>query len=248
MAKIRGIKPDFWTDEKIVSLNISTRLFFIGIWNFCDDCGVFEWKPLELKMKIFPADNLDTKKALQELVRKKCIQKFDKDGKVYAVILNFQKHQRPDKRFLTFLFADEQAFISGLVVDTASSPRDHHDEGEGEGEGEGEVEGEVDITTNVVMEQAPRPDKRNPDINKMLEALKRKIGVDDFADSQRWARIYAKHCLSLMDSLGQNEFSRRLDIILNDSFKRKNCNKIKYVYGQIKGFIESKPNVVTIET
>lgn len=79
----------------------------------------------------------------------------------------------------------------------------------------------------------------NKEINKMIEALKQKIGIDDFADSQRWNRIYAKHCVTLLNKIGKDEFVRRLDIILADQFKHKNCNKIRYVYEQIKGFIES---------
>jgi len=76
----------------------------------------------------------------------------------------------------------------------------------------------------------------NVEINKTLEALKNKIGIDDFADSQKWQRIYGKHCFNLLGRLGQEEFVRRLDIILSDSFKRKNCNKIRYIYEQLKGF------------
>lgn len=30
MARIRTIKPDFWTDEKLVKLSMEARLFFIG--------------------------------------------------------------------------------------------------------------------------------------------------------------------------------------------------------------------------
>ena len=30
MARIRTIKPDFWTDEKVVELSAFARLLFIG--------------------------------------------------------------------------------------------------------------------------------------------------------------------------------------------------------------------------
>lgn len=80
----------------------------------------------------------------------------------------------------------------------------------------------------------------NKDINNMLTVLKLKIGIECFADAQKWARIYAKHCFNLMNKIGPEEFSRRLDVILEDKFKHNNCNKIKYVYEQVKGFIEPK--------
>lgn len=83
-----------------------------------------------------------------------------------------------------------------------------------------------------------KPIYGNKDINNMLIALKSKIGVEDFADSSQWARIYAKHCCNLMAKIGKDQFVYRLDVILKDDFKRKNCNKIKYVYGELKGFIE----------
>jgi len=86
----------------------------------------------------------------------------------------------------------------------------------------------------------PRPDLRDPDINNMLLALKAKIGISAFVDSAI-ERNMAKHCIGLMGKIGKDEFVRRLDSLLSDSFCAKNCNKIKYVYNNIKGFIE--PNV-----
>ena len=74
----------------------------------------------------------------------------------------------------------------------------------------------------------------NIEINKMLEALKEAIGIEDFADSRKWSRIYGKHCLSLMRKIGKDEFGGRLEAILTDNFKRKNCNRIKYLYGELK--------------
>lgn len=39
MARIRSIKPEFWTDGTNKRLTDACALFFIGIWNFCDDEG-----------------------------------------------------------------------------------------------------------------------------------------------------------------------------------------------------------------
>lgn len=38
--RIRSIKPNFWRDEEIVQLPLSTRLTFIGLWSYVDDNGV----------------------------------------------------------------------------------------------------------------------------------------------------------------------------------------------------------------
>ena len=39
--RIRTVKPEFWTDEKLVELPDSTRLFFVGLWMLSDDAGFF---------------------------------------------------------------------------------------------------------------------------------------------------------------------------------------------------------------
>jgi len=41
-GRIRSIKPEFWTDGKNLNLSDSCSLFFIGLWNFCDDEGKIE--------------------------------------------------------------------------------------------------------------------------------------------------------------------------------------------------------------
>ena len=46
--------------------------------------------------------------------------------------------------------------------------------------------------------------------------------------------------------IGKEEFARRLKVLLEDSFHAKNCNKIKYVYNNIKGFKEPTGKVVRI--
>lgn len=40
MARIRSVKPDFFTSEVIASLPLSARLTFIGLWTYVDDNGV----------------------------------------------------------------------------------------------------------------------------------------------------------------------------------------------------------------
>lgn len=52
MARIRSIKPGFWTDEKVDKLSAEAALFFIGLWNFCDDYGYFNTSPAGLRLKM----------------------------------------------------------------------------------------------------------------------------------------------------------------------------------------------------
>ncbi|MEK7138191.1 MAG: hypothetical protein AAB787_01650, partial [Patescibacteria group bacterium] len=85
----------------------------------------------------------------------------------------------------------------------------------------------------------------NPEINKMLLALKQTIGIEAFVDSSK-ERFLAKHFLSLIAKIGPEEFQRRLGYLLVDSFHAKNCNKIRYVYNNIKGWKEPRGNLAFI--
>ena len=96
--------------------------------------------------------------------------------------------------------------------------------------------------TKVNSDKSETTQYGNKEINKMLEALKGRIGIDDFADS-RIERNMAKHCVGLIKKISGAEFKRRLDSLLDDPFTAKNCNKIKFVYNNIKGFIEPKVDI-----
>lgn len=95
MSRIRSIHPGLWTDEQFVSLSSFARLLFMGIWNECDDKGTFAWSPLQMKMRILPADNVDAAELMAELVAVDCIQHYEIDGKSYGAVRNFAKFQRP---------------------------------------------------------------------------------------------------------------------------------------------------------
>lgn len=69
MARIRTIKPEFWSSEQVMSLSRDARLAFIGIWNFCDDAGRNKWSPRTLKAQIFPGDDDITVAGFEALLR-----------------------------------------------------------------------------------------------------------------------------------------------------------------------------------
>ena len=98
MARIRTVKPEFWTDEKVVTLSPMARLAFIGLWNFCDDEGRAVCSPSRLKMQIFPADPADFRQLLAELSGVGLVQIYVVDGVEYLSLPGFSKHQKIDKR------------------------------------------------------------------------------------------------------------------------------------------------------
>lgn len=98
MARIRSIKPDFWTDEKAVELSAFARLLFIGLWNFVDDDGRIAFSEKKHKMQILPSDPIDISELFGELRGKGLIQVYTVENAEYLQVVNFAKHQKIDKR------------------------------------------------------------------------------------------------------------------------------------------------------
>ncbi|SKB32676.1 hypothetical protein [Sphingopyxis flava] len=95
MSRIRSVHPGFFTDEDIVTVSMAARLCLIGLGIEADDKGVFEWKPVRLKMRLFPVDAVDMAALLDELVEAGLVRDYDFDGRRYGAIRNFRKHQKP---------------------------------------------------------------------------------------------------------------------------------------------------------
>jgi hypothetical protein len=94
MARIRTVKPEFWTDEKVVECSIPARLLFIGLFNFANDMGCLERSPKRLKMQIFPADMIDCEPLLCELITHGLLSEYSVSGVSYLQIKGFLKHQK----------------------------------------------------------------------------------------------------------------------------------------------------------
>lgn len=93
MARIRTIKPEFFTSEDIVSLSPLARLFYVSLWCEADREGRFEWKPKTFKLRYLPGDDCDVDALGQELIDAGLIVLYEADGKLYAEIPTFAKHQ-----------------------------------------------------------------------------------------------------------------------------------------------------------
>ncbi len=96
MARIRTIKPEFWTDETVVQLPYEARLFFIGLWNYADDSGILPNSPDRLKMQLFPADSkIDVESTIGLLEASGLISYAQGEaGEELLMVNNFNKHQK----------------------------------------------------------------------------------------------------------------------------------------------------------
>lgn len=97
MARIRSIHPGQWTDEQFVMCSPWAQLLCIAIRNEADDAGLFEWKPIGLKMRLLPAASVDVAALLAELAEAGLLMRYEHGGKPYGAIKNFGKWQSPKK-------------------------------------------------------------------------------------------------------------------------------------------------------
>ena len=99
MARIRSIKPEFWSSEQVMNCSTNARLFFIGLWNFCDDAGRHPLAPVQLKALIFPGDTFSSaniRGMIDELSSNGLLTPYTVDGKEYLSITGW-RHQKIDR-------------------------------------------------------------------------------------------------------------------------------------------------------
>lgn len=100
MARIRTVKPEFWSSEQVMECSPMARLMFIGLWNFCDDAGNHVASAKTIKAEIFPGDDIsstDVQRMLDELSSNSLIAFYTNDSKAYLHVTGWKKHQKIDK-------------------------------------------------------------------------------------------------------------------------------------------------------
>lgn len=102
--RARNIKPGFFKSEGLASCSPYARLLFIGMWCMADREGKLEDRPLRFKAEIFPYENVNIEKLINELTAKtdcdgepSFIRRYG-DKKKYIHIIHFLSHQNPHIR------------------------------------------------------------------------------------------------------------------------------------------------------
>jgi hypothetical protein len=111
MARIRQLKPGFFLDEDLAEVSFAARLLFAGLWCLADRNGRLEDRCGEIRVQVFPFDNLEAKGVsmgvmLDELARPRknspggFILRYEAGGRRYIQIRNFARHQHchPDEK------------------------------------------------------------------------------------------------------------------------------------------------------
>lgn len=121
MARIRTIKPEFFTSEDIVELCPFTRLLYIALWCEADREGRLAWKPKTFKMRYFPADDCDIDAMCDALLTRRLLVKYCDE---FAFIPSFSTHQHvnPREKTSTLPVPTEENIENPRVSD--ASPRD----------------------------------------------------------------------------------------------------------------------------
>jgi hypothetical protein len=94
MARIRTIKPEFFTSSDIVSLTPLSRLLYIALWCEADREGRLNWNVKTFKLRYFPAEeNCNIQDMADELIDAGLVEIYTIDGREYAEIPSFKLHQ-----------------------------------------------------------------------------------------------------------------------------------------------------------
>ncbi len=150
MARIRTIKPQFFTSEDVTALAPLARLLFVGLFTECDRDGRVEDRPRTLKMRLLPEDDVDVDALLWSLVDGGLIRRYEAGGVNVIQVTGFQRHQKPHPkeadsllpkdgtdRQKTHLNTASREQVINLPVENPSSPQCSLREGKEFQEGKG---------------------------------------------------------------------------------------------------------------
>ncbi len=178
MSRRRMIKPEFFTDEKVINLPIPARLLFIGMWNHADDEGIFKDSPIQLKVQVFPADesiDLNTIKTYIDLMinQKLLIPGTNVDNSKLLRVTKWSDHQtinRPTASKYIFTPISDDSVSNQLPLNEDS----------------------VSNHTQLTDDSLPNKDKLNKDKIKEVKESKVKTKVKENSAMSKTDKIKAE--------------------------------------------------------
>lgn len=98
MARIRSIKPEFWSDEKLAPLPPLVRLVFLGLISMADDAGRLVDNVKGIDGMLFPETDDTSRDALDTLASMGRIIRYTAaSGQRLIQVAGWDKHQKVDK-------------------------------------------------------------------------------------------------------------------------------------------------------
>lgn len=144
MARIRTIKPEFFTSEDIVALPPLARLLYIAMWCEADKAGRLAWKPKTFKMRYLPADSCDIEELCNQIVSAGLVRLY---GDGLAFIPKFADHQHINPR-------ETESKLPAPDASRTRRPRVSDAQGGREGKGK---EGDSPVVDDATDNPAPPP-------------------------------------------------------------------------------------------
>lgn len=215
MSRIRSVHPGFFKDDRLVPTSAFARLLFIGLGVEADDKGVFEWKPVTIKMNVFPGDNVDIAALLSELVDADAIRKFEVSGKSYGAIRNFRKYQKPKTPNDVFPMAEGVAEYVALPLkeETPSGERPSFPEN---GENRFQME---DVGGVKEEEKKEPPQPPSGEAGAMFDRLKETYPPSDNTKLEKAEKLFFR--LSPADQALAVEAARPFEILMRTEASKR---------------------------
>jgi hypothetical protein len=234
VARIRTIKPEFFTSLAIADLTPERRLSFIGLWTHVDDEGRCVDDARLIKAAIWPLDDRtaeDVESDLRALSESSLITRYTFNRKRYLAVTNWHEHQRISRPTESKLPAPEdgeptpptsgnESSVSphGALIED-SPPERNREQGTGKG-------------TGNVSAKPPRGD-----VDRLCEHLANRIeanGCKRPAINKRW-RDAARLMLDV-DQRTEADVHTAIDWCQSDEFWRANIlsmAKLRDKYDQL---------------
>jgi len=193
MARIRSVKPEYWTSEQVMDCSMIARLAFIGMWNFCDDAGIHPASAKTLKAEVFPADEIlisEVQLLVDELKNVGLISEYEVAGKLYWQVTGWhhQKIEKPNYKHpkpINHEPVGDQSATSRRPVGDQSTTERRGEEKESKG-----------IDTSLSSSAHESENNAPPTRKGLVCGLLRKAGMLDAAPhylpDDVWEKIFAK--------------------------------------------------------
>lgn len=141
VARIRSIKPEFFTSETLAKVSKSARLTFIGLWTYVDDNGVGldNDRLVAAALYALEEDPLEALRSVSEdlaqLSTVGVVTRYEVNGRRYLFITNWLEHQkvshpgkprypRPPKTAPDAVTSDDTEPPEGHTKPSGGSPED----------------------------------------------------------------------------------------------------------------------------
>jgi hypothetical protein len=102
VARIRSIKPEFFTSETVSRLPLRARLTWVGLWTHSDDYGRCQDNLRLIQAAVWPLDEhitlMDIAADLEALVAVGVIRRYRAEGRDYIETRSWEEHQKVNRR------------------------------------------------------------------------------------------------------------------------------------------------------